>query len=469
MRRPHKITLLILLPMLAAIIAIVVINFFQERELSEHQVALIESSMLDSKRAELKNYVELALTEIDSVYRSGRNDDAAKDEAKAILRRMNFGDDGYFFAYDFKGVNLVHPRLRQLEGQDLWDMRDPKGRLVIQKLIETADQGGGYYRYLWNKPSTNQNVDKLSYVVKLDRWGWMLGTGIYLDDVQKAIDEVRADGERRIHGTMFNMVGVATIALFLVFAGGLGLNISEHRILLNKLTALALRVVSSQEEERTRVARELHDGISQQLVSSKFHLEFARLKLTELNMTPLNMTAMNNGRDLNADDIIKSLEKGISGLSETISEVRRISHDLRSSLLDNLGLAAALEQLARDFSTQTGIAVCVDVTHCPAGLPETPTMTLFRIAQEGLTNISRHADAKTVYLQVEANDQNIVLTLVDDGSGFDVSATLSSHSSGIGLRNMRERAELQGGALYLRSNPGHTELIAVLPLQPKST
>lgn len=450
MRIRHKIALMILLPMLVTIAAIAVINFYQERQLADQQVALLEHSLLASKEAELKNYVELALSSIDNIYSSGRNDQAAQEEVKQVLRSMNFGDDGYFFAYDYKGVNLVHPRQRHLEGQNMWLMHDPAGTLVIQRLINTARSGGGFQRYLWEKPSSGHVTDKLAYVVQLQRWGWILGTGIYLDDLDQAVNDIRREGEHRIHSTMLAMAGVAVLAVLIVFAGGLALNISEHRQSNAKLTDLALRVVKSQEEERTRVARELHDGINQQLVSTKFQLELAHFHLTEGEggVTTLHI-----------------LDKGLQGLSDAISEVRRISHDLRSSLLDNLGLPAALEQLANDFAVQTGIEVAVDVANCPRQLPETPAITLFRIAQEGLTNVAKHADAKHVSLSLQADGNSIRLVLVDDGQGFDVSGVHSDHGDGIGLHNMRERAVLQGGEMQLTSTEGRTELIAALPLQ----
>src|SRR6185295_17747068 len=100
------------------------------------------------------------------------------------------------------------------------------------------------------------------------------------------------------------------------------------------------------------------------------------------------------------------LEKSMEILDDAMSEIRRISHDLRSSLLDNLGLAAALGQLANDFSAQTGIAVNVEVSECPVVLPNSPAITLFRIAQEALTNAAKHAHASHVTLRLQADSQN---------------------------------------------------------------
>ena len=96
---------------------------------------------------------------------------------------MEFGRDGYFFVYDLQGRNLMHPRQPELVGQELWDLRDTQGQPVIQNLLAAARRGGQHgeaVHYLWERPSTRQNEEKLGYVVVLERWGWMLGTGIYL-------------------------------------------------------------------------------------------------------------------------------------------------------------------------------------------------------------------------------------------------------------------------------------------------
>src|SRR4051794_19172974 len=87
----------------------------------------------------------------------------------------------------------MHPRQPNLVGRDLSTMRDPAGELTIQQLIGEASKGGGYVRYVWQRPSTGQLAPKLGYVVPLERWGWMIGTGIYLEDVETAL--ARIDGQ----------------------------------------------------------------------------------------------------------------------------------------------------------------------------------------------------------------------------------------------------------------------------------
>ncbi|HNJ77426.1 MAG TPA: histidine kinase, partial [Azospira sp.] len=144
-------------------------------------------------------------------------------------------------------------------------------------------------------------------------------------------------------------------------------------------------------------------------------------------------------------------------------EIRRISHDLRPSLLDNLGLPAALEQLAEDFGHRTGIAVSAAIGPLPALTVGSATTSLFRVAQEALTNVERHAHATQVELTLDRDDDSLRLAIRDDGLGLAATGPLNK---GIGLRNMRERVEHHGGSLKVEQGDdvGGTLLVARLPL-----
>jgi len=135
-------------------------------------------------------------------------------------------------------------------------------------------------------------------------------------------------------------------------------------------------------------------------------------------------------------------------------------------MLDDLGLAAALEQLTRELGEESGIEMQVetDAASRTAALPATVNTALFRIAQEALTNILRHAQASHATLAFFASATAVTLSIVDDGRGFDVERTQADARSGIGLRNMRERLDTLGGSLAIASQPGRTTVTATVPL-----
>lgn len=448
MQLKHKIAALGILPLLLAVAVVCVLVVVQNQRLGEQQARLIESSILSSKQAELKHYVEMAISSIAPLYNSGRDDLQTRQQALEILQRISFGSDGYFFVYDENGKSLMHPRQAELVGKDLWDMTDPDGLLVIQALLKTAKSGDGFQRYDWQKPSTGQVSDKLAYVVMLEDWGWMLGTGIYIEDVEHAIRQARDEVASGIRTTMLAIVVVALVAVLLVFVCGMMLNVSEHRLADRKLKRLTQRIVTSQEEERSRVSRELHDGISQLLVSVKFQFELACQQLA-------------------ADDAraAETLRLGTERLVAVIGEVRRISHDLHPSLLDTLGLPSAIGQLVSEFQQRSGLTVDYRNQLGDMRLETGVAVALFRVLQEALTNIERHAQAHHVTILLDGQARRVLLSVRDDGVGFSPRRA-EQRSGGIGLRNIRERVEHFGGQFSIASTSKGTELSVRLRPEP---
>ena len=450
MKLRQKILLLAVAPLAVAMLGIALAVRFQATALARHERALVEAAYLQSKETELRHYVDLAQSAIAPMVSSGRTDPATRQAALEALARLDYGPDGYFFLYDLQGRNLMHPRQPELVGRDLWLMRDPEGALTIQKLVEAAKAGGGSVRYMWQKPSSKQTVPKLGYVVAVPGWNWMLGTGIYLDDVEQTLRQLDARAETDIRETMAWIGVIAAISILLVAASGLALNISEHREADAKLRQLAQRVVQSQEEERARLSRELHDGIGQLLVPVKLVLEAAT---NRIRLAPADGAA-----------VAPILGMALNRLDSAFNEVRRVARNLRPALLDDLGLYAALQHLAREM--QAGSTLLVDVTQSgqPRELTDEQATALFRIAQEALTNVERHAHASRVDVELEFSPSATRLTVRDNGTGFDVARMQRDPQRGIGLRNLRERMAALGGQFDIVSLPSGTRLVAMLPV-----
>ncbi|MDE1180254.1 cache domain-containing protein [Paraburkholderia sp.] len=457
MKLKAKIFLLAIVPFLVAIAGIGIGVREQAKALADTQHATMEAAYLASKELELRHYVDLATSAIAPLYDASRDrpqDDAAlRAQALDMLEKMDFGKDGYFFVYDMHGRSLMHPREPALVGQDLWSLRDPQGALTIQQLIAAASRGGGYVRYTWHRPSTGKLAPKLGYVVPLGRWGWMIGTGIYLDDVDTALAGIDQRASANIDRTMMWIAAIALAGLGVIALCALVLNVSEYRSADAKLKRLAQQVVESQENERARLSRELHDGISQMMVSVKLLLESA---LTRFERGETRVPAAE-----------AALSTSLTRLGDTLREVRRISHALRPSMLDDLGLAAALEQLSREMGEQSGIEIgFTQIAHTyAAALPDAVNTVLFRIAQEALTNIVRHAQADRAALSLEVSKNEVTLAIADNGRGFDVARVQADPRAGVGLRNMRERLDTLGGDLALSSQPGHTIVTARVPVR----
>ncbi|MFZ6875102.1 cache domain-containing protein [Undibacterium sp. Di27W] len=449
MKLRHKIILLAVAPLLLAFSGIAMAVFYQATFLAKQQRSTVEQAYVSSKEAELKHYVTLGRAAIAHLYNSKQQSPATQEEAKKILAALDFGDDGYFYIYDLQGKNLMHPRQTDLVGKDLWSMTDPQGNFTIRDLINKAKSGGGAIRYMWMKPSTKKLMPKLGYVVMLEQWGWMLGTGIYLDDVDEALNKIDIQVAKNIQRTMSWIAGIAIISALLIALSGLALNITESRLAEAKLKVLAQSVVSSQEDERARLSRDLHDGLSQLLVSVKLQIESGQVKLTQGMAGP--------------EAAKGSFSRATDQLNEALSEVRRISHNLRPALLDDLGLVAAFEHLADEFEHDSGLPVSFHAAGDFHTLDEISNTVLFRVAQEALTNIHKHAQQVShVNLQILNDAEGVKLVISDDGRGFDIKGVANHPHRGIGLSNMRERLAAINGRLELQSGTDGTTVTASL-------
>jgi signal transduction histidine kinase len=211
-----------------------------------------------------------------------------------------------------------------------------------------------------------------------------------------------------------------------------------------RVRRLAAQVISAQDEERARIARELHDSTAQMLAALMLQLGVAAKESTSPAI----------------DERIAMLREMAA---EALEEVRNLSHTIHPRVLDDLGLAAALEWIARQTREQESLDVEVFAGDGPA-IPKLPASVLYRIAQESLRNAVRHAQARRVELWLRSGPGTATLEVVDDGRGFDVRRA-EERRPGMGLFSMRERVGLVNGTLALVSAPGRgTRVVATVPL-----
>jgi two-component system NarL family sensor kinase len=240
---------------------------------------------------------------------------------------------------------------------------------------------------------------------------------------------------------------IAVPSILMVFATCMWITLHERRLADGKLKLLTQRIIDTQEEERGRLARELHDGVSQNLIGVRYAFDLASRKVRE-----------------SAADAGAAIERGIASLNGAIKEVRDLSHELRPSVLDDLGLTAALSSLGSNFEERTGIPVLVESLAPEALKPEANT-ALYRIAQEALTNVERHSGASHVTIRIWSTKGRVRMSVADDGRGIksDGENGGANRSGGLGLRNMQERMAHFKGILLIKSNENGTTLTAMFP------
>jgi methyl-accepting chemotaxis protein len=207
------------IPVLILTSILAFLSVMDVKGMGEAEIKQVESKMLEMKKAELKNYVDLAINSL--THLTGRPDNQTEEvinEVKNMLRHEKFGDDGYIFVYDQKGINIVFPPdPSSLEGKNLWDMQDEDGMYLVRELVKKANEGGGFLTYKWMKPSKNSVEKKLSYSTLIKEYNWMIGTGFYIDDIDEEIAIIKNKVNQEVKAVIMQFTIVSTIGLLVIF------------------------------------------------------------------------------------------------------------------------------------------------------------------------------------------------------------------------------------------------------------
>lgn len=269
-----------------------------------------------------------------------------------------------------------------------------------------------------------------NYYPLTDSWGWHLTTTVPLKD-----------GD----GGIIGIVGVSR-------------DITAHKRMEEALREnlvhqqVARQLIGSQEQERQRIAAELHDDLGQNLLIVK-------------NQLLLALRAATAGQDPSGD-----IEQALGLVSQALQDVRNLSHNLRPHQLDELGLEKCLEAMIRRISESSRLPIRATIQRLDPPLPAEAGINLYRIAQESLSNVLKHSRAGQASLSLAREDDSIVMRISDDGEGFQAAAFLEAgrQDEGFGLKVMSERARMLGGWLEINSGPGRgTTLTVTLPVQPE--
>jgi PAS domain S-box-containing protein len=213
---------------------------------------------------------------------------------------------------------------------------------------------------------------------------------------------------------------------------------TETRIHAERLQAVSRRVVEIQETERRNLAAELHDRLGQDLAAINLSLHIIREQLSAGSRTKVG----------------RQMDSSIALMERTVEVVRDVAGALRPLVLDDYGLAVTLRSYGEQFAARTGIRVVVAAEQPVPRLQQQAEMALFRVSQEALTNVLKHAKAATARLTLAADAENVFLTIADDGCGFDAPCAMDHRTRGLGLLIMQERLRAVDGSLRIESQPG---------------
>jgi PAS domain S-box-containing protein len=357
--------------------------------------------------------------------------------------------------------NVVRDVTERIHARDELASREKRFRSLIEEssdVVALVDHKGAFSyvspsmtRVLGYEPDELIGRDALALIHPLDLDSIkQLLEDILHEPSRIAAAEVRYKGKngswRWIEGVGKNLLEDPAVSAIVVNFR----DITDRKVADEMLRELPIRIINAQESERRRVARDLHDSVNQILSSVKFRLE--------------GVEERTQRKEKALRDVVASAK---ASLEKAMHEVRRISQNLRPSELDDLGVIPAVRSMCEEFEEMAKVDVDLKFLRFPKKLSPEIEVTLYRIIQEALSNVAKHAEATRLVIRCEKDHSRLTLKIKDNGKGFDQHdlAAHPSKNSGMGLLNMKERAAYVGGTVSVHSSlKGGMEIDVQLPL-----
>lgn len=420
--------------------AIILVSYWKTEQLTElinRELSILVRSLISEKmeskdvkdaKEDIKKHTMDAIEEIQHLF-NAESKLEAKEEAKKILASLKYKSkydsvDGYFFVYDFKGTNIVHPIKKSWIGQNKWDYQDKFGKYVIRDLIKAAreprdGEKGGFDIYIFHKPVHDRDVGdsgstKLSYVIAVEDFEWILGTGIHLDLVDEFLNGIDSIVQNESRDTIYQIL----------FALGLGV-----------VPTIFLLIKNVRFRTNLIMARKLHTNVKQDLgyLARKYDKQLAELNKAGLESISIDRSSLEEQSEITHN----ALDKFIA--------------ILKSKDPGDPNLVDSLKSIKKEFETKEHTPVLFSISDeifaQSISLPKNKKQAILNIATEALANIGKHAAASQVEMQLQVSNCYIILSVCDNGIGFDI----NNIPLGMGFDDMRASAEEAGGYLDVAS------------------
>lgn len=218
-----RIILLTIVPVLVLCSVLTYQSIDQARELGKNDIATFRATLEEENKKLLKNYMQMVKTALDPLYNSANpNDPEVLDEARKIINRLKYdGKEGYFFAYNYEAVCQAHGANAKLIGKNLKDYKTDDGMYLLREVVKAAKEGDGYLNFNWPNPRTgNKKAPKLGYSEDFPKWGWIIGTGFYIDTLEEQIAEMEETLNKKQGEILIQSIGLSLLMLVLIVIFG---------------------------------------------------------------------------------------------------------------------------------------------------------------------------------------------------------------------------------------------------------
>ncbi|MFB9868750.1 methyl-accepting chemotaxis protein [Vreelandella sulfidaeris] len=326
-----KVLLLVLLPVLIVTLALETFSAFHTRQDTYDSLSEQRALLIEERRESVRDIVQMATSAIAPIYeQAGANDQEAKARAAEILRAMRFDGENYIFVYAEDGTNVVLPLSPAREGTDLSDLQAPDGTYIVRDFISVGQGGGGYYEYPWEYPGTNEPQPKLSYIGQLEKWGWVVGAGVYISDVDEVMAAIEADAAADLRrGIIFaSLLGLVLFSIIALIAFGF-----VRRTLgpIRRTTAAMHDIAQGRGDLTRRLAVESGDEIGE--LSTQFNAFVARMQdtLRDVRTSTLSVHQAASEISQSSEELATRTEQAAANLQETSASMEEITSTVNHS------------------------------------------------------------------------------------------------------------------------------------------
>ena len=346
-----KVLMLVLLPLLLVTVALVAFDAYSRIQDTHNTIAEQREMLIEERRNAVRDIVQMAKTAIEPIYnQAGDNDANAKAQAAEMLRSMRFEGNNYVFVYEYDGTNIVLPFSPDRQGTNLIDLQTPNGDYLIRDMIQIAQNGGGFYEYPWEYPGTNEVEPKHSYIDRLEKWGWMLGAGVYVTDVDAAVADMEAVAQQDLR----NAIIFATLLGAALFFGVALLAFGVVRRIVGpiKRTADAMGDIAQGRGDLTRrLEVESNDEVGNLAV--QFNAFVSRMQDTLRDVRRSTVSVYHSAGEISrsSEELATRTEQAAANLQETSASMEEITSTVNHSA-DNAQQANKLVQSTAEVAHQ---------------------------------------------------------------------------------------------------------------------